>query len=229
MPIYKMELIGDYLFATIGGEKWLVDTGCPMCIGNSPLVIEGRYILVVPSRSKGGFDPVHVSEQVGTRIVGFLGNDVLYPNGCCIDLRQGTLTLGLGESDGHPVPCHLERVMGQSVQILSTQMAGQVSRLIFDTGAPLGYIRRSLTAGLQESIGQRDDYIGSTGQWHHTPVWALNIDLAGQSKPFHWGILPEEVESRLFEGNLDGVFGGELCRQAKVTITPGGQGLSLSF
>ena len=130
---------------------------------------------------------------------------------------------------GHSVPCHLERVINQSVQILSTQLAGQMRRLIFDTGAPLGYIRRSLAAGLPEAVAQRNDYIGMLGEWHQTQVWELGVDLAGETMPFQWGTLPEQLDMMFSLVNIDGVFGGEPCRQAKVTITPRGQGLSLSF
>jgi hypothetical protein len=65
------------------------------------------------------------------------------------------------------------------------------------------------------------------GQWHETPVWELDADLAGTALTFQWGTLPPLLAMMFGMVNVDAVFGGELCLHRAVGFGPGGQSLYL--
>ena len=223
MNTYPLEVRNGHFLATIDERRWLVDTGCPVCIGTGSLTIRGTRIVLRPPVA--GFDPEPLTELTGVPVAGVLGTSVLFAEGCCIDAPNGTLTLGSDGMEGPPVPGGLETIFGRGIHILETKLHGKSVRLAVDTGAPLGYMLKERATALPPSGERRRDFIAMSGQWHETPTWMLDLELGGTPKSFRWGILPDDLDAHLGAAGVDGIFGGELCLHQALTFSPGGRGL----
>lgn len=220
MSTYLLEARNGYLLATVDGQRWLVDTGCPFSVGPGSLNISGRSVpLVAPFP---GFDPEPLSRLVGVPVAGVLGGSELFRDGCRIDVPRGTLTLGGTPPGRTPLAADRVRVPGQTVPVIQTGLLGRTANVAIDTGACLGYVSRKLAAGLPGASTRRRDFIGMTGSWHETQVWELPIEIEGRQLACHWGVLPLELDALFALTGVDAIFGGELCLSRTVSFSAGG-------
>lgn len=223
MTTHPLEVHHGYLLASAEDRRWLVDTGCPMSIGEGTTRIGGRPRVL--ARPVAGFGPEALTGLAGVEVAGILGADVLLEAGCRIDLPGGVLVLAPRERLGRPVACGSRNLLGTAVPAVSATLDGRGATLAFDTGAPLGYLPRGRGAARSGTGLRRRDYLAVAQQWHETEVWSLPLGLGGQEEALHWGELPDRLDALFALTGMDGIFGGELCLAHAVTVGPRGEGL----
>lgn len=223
MTTHPLEARNGYLLATVDDRRWLVDTGCPFSFGPGQLSLGGR-LRVLP-KAAAGFHPEVLSGLTGVEVAGILGSDVLLEGGCRIDVPKGELLLSPTQRTGRKVSCSRQSVLGSSVPTVEGTLQGRPARIVFDTGAPLGYLPRGRANGHGRTGVMQRDYIAMAQQWHQTEVWSLPLGLGGRLHPLHWGELPDRFDALFTLASMDGIFGGELCLTHAVTLGPGGEGL----
>lgn len=214
---YKIELVRGHILVTDDrGTTVLLDTGSPLSFHRNDVVALGGETFGVPT-SLMGTDCSYVTDNVGIRVDGLIGMDIL-AEGVLIDVPGGSVVLG------HPTD-GMTRVPSRPVYgYMSADMdiRGRRATVIIDTGAPTSYVSTSLTEGL-EAVDTVEDFNPSVpGGTFTTPIYEFPAAFAGEGFTMRAGTLPLLMRATLPLLGVDGVVGMELLRRRPVLMADGG-------
>ncbi|GBL37863.1 hypothetical protein EMGBD1_15500 [Anaerolineaceae bacterium] len=134
----------EHLLLVVGSRRFVLDTGSPMSFGEGGSVTcDGISVPLPPSLT--GLSASTLSGLLGGSVDGLLGNDFIACFDWHFELLNGTAT-----ASSEPLAVAGTRVplrIVQTVPVMQGQVAGQTVALLFDSGAKLSYLERSLTTG----------------------------------------------------------------------------------
>lgn len=214
---YKIELVRGYILIDDDrGSKVLVDTGSPLSFHAEGAVALGGDTYNVGT-SLMGVDDGYLTDNIGTRVDGLVGMDILGGCGVLVDVPGGRVVLGYPTAGMTRVPSSVEF----GYVFLDMDMRGRGTTVIFDTGAPTSYVSESFTEGLA-SVGTVEDFNPSVpGGTFETPIFEFPAAFAGEAFGMRAGYLPGLMQALTLLG-VGGVVGMELLRRRPFLIADGG-------
>ena len=197
--------INGHIILPCEGKRLLVDTGSPIsiCYGSMDFLVR-EYQLHTPVQ---GASPEALSEFIGTQIDALIGLDILSNH----DLRLDWNTLEFDpeeNGDGESLPLSFGNFGLPAIPI---EVNGHTVEVIFDTGAQISYINKSVVVG-ECSVGEFCDFHHTVGEFT-TDVYRLPTKFGEQVLTLDYGLLPESV----YGGNLD-ILGTEVLKHFPVTL-----------
>lgn len=221
MKEYGIELVrGHILMVDDRGSKVLVDTGSPLSFHSDGVVaIDGETAKVPTDLMVADSD--YVTRNVGTKVDGLVGMDLLAEKGVLIDVPGGRLVFGQPTQGMTKVPSRYLRVpiLGGGYMSVEMEIRGKRVKVIVDTGAPVSYVAPSLTEGLAAKETVKDFNPGA-GEFE-TPVFEFPAAFAGQAFEMRAGHLPKRLQLEIGLLGMDGVVGMELLRRQPMLLAEG--------
>ena len=148
-----------------------------------------------------------MSEFINTQIDALIGLDILHNH----DLRLDWNTLELDpeeNGEGESLPLSFGNFGLPAIPI---KVNGHNVQAIFDTGAQISYINKSVVVG-ECSVGEFCDFHHTVGEFT-TDLYRLPTKLGEQVLTLDYGLLPESVSG----GDLD-ILGTEVLKHFPVTL-----------
>jgi len=198
MTQYPLKRVQGYLALEIDGYDYLLDSGYPDGYSSQDsLVLDGQGHLLLPMERRPGFAPGILSEIMGIPVEGIIGVEVLMAYDMILDLRAGKLTLGQNlDLPGEPVAFRADRRGWQYYPTLQVPVDGRSLDLLWDTGAPMGYLKSSI---LPERMydGHFCDFVGMLARWQHTEYWIERFAWWPRSacRSQHWTFVSMQASS----------------------------------
>ena len=230
VPLYQrsgswpLETTTGYLIARVDGMHLLIDTGSPVTISGTGIEIGTR---IQPSRRiYSTFTLDNVRKGLDARVDALIGMDMLgyfdvrfNMPASRIELHETQVPLQVTALE--ITPC--STLPGLSVNFLHAPE----TRMIFDTGAPISYIRRDLISDF-EVIAESEDFYPMFGTFT-TPVYRLPYTVKGNNCTGEFGVLPELLEAGLLAQNIDGIIGSQLITNNVAVLATRRQRLDITF
>lgn len=217
MTEYRIELVRGHIIVNDDrGSRVLIDTGSPLSFHSEGLIALGGESFEVPS-SLMGTDSDYVSDNVGVRVDGLVGMDIL-GDGVLIDVPRGRIVLG------HPTD-GMTRVPSKGMfgyMAAEMDIRGRRATILIDTGAPTSYVSPSLTEGLSAVDNVTDFNPMVPGGTFETPIFEFPVSFAGQEYVIRAGHLPSLMRATLRLLGVDGVIGMELLKRQVLLLADGG-------
>jgi hypothetical protein len=217
MSKFNLSTRDGYLIADISNNRYIIDTGIPFSIGTGILSLGHRtYRLNTPPMK--GFAPSRISDVIGLKIDGLIGLDILLDGGCEINLPANEIIFFQSGSKEH-----VDRASpGGKYLFLTAQIGDRPHRLIFDTGAPVGYLLSLNSIKNSKSLEQKtSDFIGYFDSMHETNLWQVDMQIDRRNFSLRFGLPPEGLPNILNQLSADGVFGSEICKGNVINLGPG--------
>ncbi len=208
---------GHILIEAENGGTLLIDTGSPMSFHRAgSFVLDGQSFSVPTSLM--GVDAQYVSDNVGTRVDGLIGMNVIGRLGMAVDIPSGRLTFGASTEGWSRIPSSSTfGVVGIAVTV-----GGRAAKVALDTGAPISYIGREYTDGYP-SVGTVTDFspFSGAGSFEAT-LHEIPVTVGGERYTMRLGVPPTDVAMMISGCGLDGAIGLELLGRKAVLIADGG-------
>jgi hypothetical protein len=201
-----------YLMIPNGEATLLLDTGSPFSFGQGLERIPG-VAESPPEEMAEGLTIPWLVEHIHHHFDGLIGAEVLQARTLTIDPVGRTVELSgerIGDTDGVPI-----RDM-MNVPIFEGTVAGRTTDVIFDTGAPLGFVPRKMVANRQP-VDRIAEFYPLVGPFE-TDVYKLPIQIGNECPTLRFGILPDEVEQMHAEAELPVLIGLELLDHYVVSV-----------
>ena len=182
-------------------RRWLIDTGSPGSVSNTPLHIDGEQIEVADNFM--GINIDELQSMVGCEFDTLVGMDVLGGFSIQIDSANKQLHLLKQEPEvtGHRLPFRL--VMG--IPTVDMNITGTDCSLFFDTGAKITYLQKGLFDG-QQPVREIEDFYPGFGPFT-AAVYEVPADIAGEMKVIEAAALPDLLEATLLAVGTQGILG----------------------
>lgn len=164
-----------------------MDTGCPISFGRGLGGVPG--VTTTPPDSMGELTVEWLSEEMRHHIDGVIGAEILKTQTLTIDPVQklvGICDEPAQSGEGVPI-----RDL-QNVPIVDVNFFGQPIPTIFDTGAWLGYVPRSMTSGLTP-VRATQDFYPLYGKFR-SDVYEIAIRIGDWETELDFGVLPPVIE-----------------------------------
>ena len=201
-----------YLLIPNADRMLLVDTGAPRSFGKGLEGIPG--VPDNPPESMAGVLTIGwLVEHVHHEFHGLIGAEVLRDRTLVIDPVERTVELRSAIiENGAGVP--VRDLM--NVPIVDGFVGDHPAEIIFDTGAPLGFVPRDMVAGLQP-IDRISEFYPSMGPFE-TDVYELPLQIGNERQTLRFGILPEAAAQLHSVAGLQVLVGLELLRHHRISV-----------
>lgn len=214
---YRIQTVrGHILLTDDRGSVVLLDTGSPFSFHADGVIALGGETFNVGT-SLMGADSAYVTENVGTKVDGLVGLDILGLCGLLIDVPGGRVVTAHPTDGMTCVPSGL----GFGYVAVDVDIRGRRAKLILDTGAPTSYVSPSLTDGLAAVDTVTDFNPMVPGGTFETPIFKFAASFGGRTFRMRAGHLPSELHAMLSLIGADGVVGMELLKRQPLLIAEG--------
>jgi len=206
--------VNGHIWAEIGNDRVLIDSGAPLSIGHNPSFNLGSQRFPL-QKDFMGFDVDDFSRLTGMRISVVLGADILNAFDYVIDLKNEELLISTDSIDFRGNI--LKSDYFQGVPIISAKIDKRNVKLFFDTGAKLSYIKSSIAPDYPV-VGQDTDFYPGFGEFQ-VETHKVPLLVAGHSLHQEMGILPQTLEMTLMATGIDGILGTTIFDRFKVCFS----------
>jgi hypothetical protein len=202
MQQFPLAYASGHFLATIGGERWIIDTGSPASFGRSTtLQLDGVSHTV--SGEYFGLSGKTLTSLVGEELSGLIGTDILNSVDVQMDPVGGSLVLSAQPIEMEGTGIELDEFMG--VPILEATSASQTHRMFFDTGAQVSYFQHD-SFEAYETAGQLQDFFPGMGEFT-TDTRLVPFKVGPLEYRLRCGQLPGLLGMTLGMAGVDGIVG----------------------
>lgn len=190
----------------------LVDTGAPLSFGKGLVGIPG-VPADPPESITEGLTIDWLVKHVRHEFHGLIGAEVLRERTLLIDPVKRTIELScnlIPENAGVPIRDLM------NVPIFDGSIAGQPVEVIFDTGAPLGFVPSKLVTGLRP-VDRVTEFYPLFGPFE-TDVFELPLRIGDECAVLRFGILPDQVEQMHTQASLPVLIGLGLLETYSISV-----------
>ena len=214
MSTFPCYLVNGHLWAEMGNDRVLIDSGAQMSLGHKPSFTLGpeRFTL---NRDFMGFDVDDFSRLLGMRFTVMLGADILNKFDYIIDMVKEELVFSSNLINIQGDELHPEYFQG--IPIISAETGLRNVRLFFSTGTKLSFIKSSLVNGYP-SVGQDTDFYPGFGEFQ-VDTYKIPLSIARHRMEQHMGTLPQMLEAPLTLAGVDGILGTSILDSFKVCFS----------
>jgi hypothetical protein len=201
-----------YLLIANAGHMLLVDTGAPTSFGKGLDGVPG--VPENPPESMAGLLTIDwLVDQVHHEFHGLIGAEVLRERTLVLDPGDRTVTLGreIIEPDAGVPVRHL-----MNVPIVDGFVADRPAEIIFDTGAPLGFVPQEMVAGL-DPVDRISEFYPLLGPFE-TNVYELPLQIGDERQVMRFGVLPEAAAQMHATAGLPVLVGLGLLEHYRISI-----------
>jgi len=200
-----------YIIIHNGAARLLLDTGAPFSFGEKLAGIPS--VTGSPAKDVAGFTAQKLSKAMDCHVDGVIGAETLRTQTLHIDpSAQKLVFLNTKIKPEHGVHIHDK----MNVPVINVEFDGHGMPTIFDTGAPLGYVPRSMTEG-HEPIGIFDDFYPLCGAFR-TEVFDITVRIGNREDVVSFGVLPKEIENIHSNNGCPTIIGLGLLKNHKITL-----------
>ena len=210
---YKIKWINNHIL--IDDEQGLlIDTGSPTSFHSSGVIKLCGQSIKVPTTTMG-VSNTYLQEKISTDIYGLIGTDIIASHPTLFNLQRGGDFIFMDDDTEYMTKLQTMSLMG--LYVIFLWVDGNKVKMIFDTGAPISYIRSSLTEP-HTTIRQEQDFSPLFGDFNadiiKLPTKIMEdfpteeMEL-GQSK---------EIDKALSLLGVDGIIGTELLKHYRIQI-----------
>ena len=205
MTEYLLNKNHGHLILETGSASLLVDTGAPSSVGKQRIHLCERDFPVMDNYL--GVTLEWLIEQTGCKIDGLLGMDILSKFSVELEVPRNLIRFDeTFDSEGEVIP--ITSVMG--IPVIGIRIEGNDQQVFFDTGAQLSYADPDLMNG-KDAFGEIKGFYPGFGNFK-TPVYELNVELAGKSSNCSFSILPDLLRNTLMLAGNSGILGNEILQ-----------------
>jgi len=214
MSKFPCFIVNGHIWAEIGDDRVLVDSGALMSIGKNSSFNLGfqRFPL---QKDFLGFDVDDFSRLIGMRISVVLGADILNTFDYMIDLENEEFLISTDSIDFQGNV--LKPDYFQGIPIIPAKTDKRSVKLFFDTGAKLSYIKSSIAPDYPV-VGQDTDFYPGFGEFQ-VDTHKVPLLVAGHSLHQEMGILPQTLETTLMVSGVDGILGTTIFERFKICFS----------
>ena len=209
---YPYEMISGHVVINADNRFLLLDTGAPSSIGLGSVRIGDSSYQVQDNYM--GITAAYLTREIGRRIDGLIGADIIADFTMTIDTRQNKVVFG-SEVSELPLSVPIDDFMG--IPILKVSVNGSQIRAFFDTGARLSYVSVELSEGIVPA-GQKEDFYPGIGRFI-TDIFELDTVIGGESFTFSYGHLPPLLQMTLMMANTQGIIGTEVLKSCICSLS----------
>ena len=190
----------------------MLDTGCPSSFGNGLAGVPG--VDPEPPQTPGnGLTIGWLTEQMHHNFDGLIGAEVLRSRTLTIDPVDGTIEFStevIGGRLGVPVRDRM------NVPIVDGIVRGQSLPVIFDTGAPLGFVTKELVEGLTP-VDRLVEFYPLFGAFE-TDVYELPLEIGAERQILRFGTFPDQIEQMHAQAGLPVLIGLGLLDHYRISV-----------
>ena len=214
MSKFPCFLVNGHIWAEIGNDRVLIDSGALSSIGNRASFNIGsrRFPL---NKEFLGFGVDDFSRLTGMRLSVVMGADILNTFDYVIDMENEELVISTEPIDfrGHV----LRPDYFQGIPIITVETDKQNVKLFFDTGAKLSYIKSDIAPDYPV-VGQDTDFYAGFGEFQ-VDIHKVPLLVAGRRLNQEMGTLPQMLEMTLMVAGVDGILGTTIFDRFKVCFS----------
>lgn len=205
-----------HALVNLNNGLFLIDTGSPLSFSaTGEIEVDGECIAV--NTGLMGVDANYVSEKVGQEATGLIGMDILGQRTVKIDYPNQTICFNYEGEVGEELPSSVF----QGSPCIELNIEGQQCLMVLDTGAPISYAPRKVTAGKTPTDSVEDFNPMMPGDVFTTPLYQLQTCVAGKEYSFTYGVLPQALGMMLGMVGIDGAIGKALLDEYAVVLKDG--------
>lgn len=196
----------------------VIDTGSPVSFHkNGHIVLCGQEYTV--NSSYMGTDSAYISQKVGVDISGLIGMDIISQYDIWIDTMKGDGTIDFYDNDFTSMwSVETFSIFGCPGIIMIIN--GQRSRMLFDTAAPISYVKESFINGLP-ICGHAMDFTPLTQNEYEVDLYSLNANFASKQFDIKIAKSPIFIAQLLEQLNVDGIIGYDLIDNFRIILNKG--------
>lgn len=198
----------NHLVTELDGHLMLIDTGSPASFGEVRITWDGEEIDLRDSPL--GFSFETLRSHVGLDLKGLIGCDLLFKRDLQLDIPNGKLTLQ-DETARNDESMLLETIMG--VPMITTDIAGDTTKVAIDTGAMQTFVRDHSTDGLPR-VGTVDDFLPMGGDFTAELV-EMHAVIGETHHAIKPAVIPTVLESLLSLMTINGIIGLDVLQLSK--------------
>ena len=205
MHTYNYDLIKNHIIVHQGDETWLIDTGAPVTLSTRGSIrYAGEEFPAPPGYL--GVHPGQLDPHVGLEITTLVGMDLLgkYP----VEFNPLSRTMVVEgpplseEAFALPLEFYL------TIPVIEVGYQGNPIRVIFDTGAQIGYLDGHLTREFPD-LEEFTDFFPTLGTFQ-TTTRRVPFSLGGQAVEQVVGENPNFLQPLFLMSDTVGILGTEL-------------------
>lgn len=204
-----------------GVGRLLIDTGSPASFHNNGEIDLAGEVFPVPADYMG-VNAAYLTDKVGCEIVGLIGMDILSRLQVWFNTERFGNFISFGPAtDCFPSWPHIETFHAIGIPGITVFVEGRATRLLFDTGAPISYIKESYLY----------DCIPSGSAWDFSPLTGgarYKVDLYSANAIFHdkrfdvsFAKLTPELDMMMSMIGADGIIGYDLIESFRIILNGG--------
>jgi hypothetical protein len=208
---YSYNLINGYPVASIGAEKFLIDTALPFSVAQQPIFIAGERFEAASEVM--GVTASAMNAAVGIKLDGILGGNVT--DRFVIKIRPLEHKVLFDQYlDDYPLEMDIQNLGGTA--IMHQTIAGKQLKAFLALGNRLSYVHPELVEGLTP-VGLERDVLGMLGEIQ-TEVYSLPVSLGRTTHMFRFGVTPEPLLEVMAMANVTASLGSELLEHYALTL-----------
>ena len=205
----------------IEGKLFILDTGSPVSF-----TFDDRNKLILktlPFDLPGnllGIKKEDMDKLSGVDVAGFIGFDIIQREGLTIDKQTQSVMFEADDTYGFTqFPVRNLSLMGIGLMDMECDICGQRVKAIFDTGASIGYVHKSLI-GDAECTGEIEDFGPSFGGEIKTSKYRMDVGIGDMTVTTELAKMTFVVESQVGLLGYKAILGLNDFEWERVVIDP---------
>ncbi len=212
---YNVKIVNEHLLID-DGQGIIIDTGSPNSFHDTGQIYLCGDSYTVP-RSIMNVNSEYLSKEIGSKIHGLLGMDIISKYPILFDLQHGFIFV---DDDTQYYTAFSSFDLPFNMVCIELYVNGQRVRLIVDTGAKISYIDSSLI-NRHNSIGTEQDFSPLFGHFC-TNLYKCNVHLLqGESIVLTFGTPPSLLSDFLKKMKVQGIIGIEFFKRFRLQLSGG--------
>jgi len=213
-------LENGHILLELDGRDWIMDTGSPRTFGRGPVVLPwGSHAVPATIPTYPHLDAAYLSRTIGIEVDGILGTDLMQAWNWQIDLEHDVV---VAAREPFPEWGSLMKIAHLAdYSVMEFEVAGQRQKMIWDTGAQVGYTS-NLPADARFE-GRVRDFHPTIPTPFEVEVHQVTGALADQRLSTRLAPWPSELEDMrraLANCDISGILGVDLAEHRVLSWNP---------
>ena len=219
--MYEYMMSNGLHLVKIDGELFIIDTGSPVSFTfDEKNKLTLKTLPFELSVNLLGIKKEDIDKLAGVDVAGLIGFDIINKEGLTIDKKTHAVMFEADDLYGYTqLPVRMLSVMGIGLMDMECEIGGQTVKSIFDTGASVGYVHKSLI-GDAEYVGEVEDFGPSFGGEIKTSKYKIEVAIGDMTVSTELAKMTFAVESQVGLLGYKAILGLNDFEWERVVIDP---------